>query len=68
MHAPTDSQWGIVKRIMCYLLGTTTYGLHISHSSSFALHVFTNADWAGSIDDRKSTGGYLVFFGKTLVS
>ena len=68
MHAPTDSQWGIVKRIMCYLRGTTTYGLHISHSSSFALHVFTNADWAGSIDDRKSTGGYLVFFGKTLVS
>jgi len=30
--------------------------------------LFTNADWAGNIDDRKSTGGYLVFFGKTLVS
>jgi len=68
MHAPTDSQWGIVKRIMCYLQGTTTYGLHISRSSSFALHVYTNADCAGSIDDCKSTGGYLVFFGKTLVS
>ena len=44
MHAPTDSHWGAVKRILRYLRGTTTYGLHITHSSSFALHGFTDAD------------------------
>jgi len=32
------------------------------------LHGFTNADWAGSIDDRKSTGGYLVYLGSTPIS
>jgi histone deacetylase 1/2 len=67
MHAPTDSHWSAVKRILCYLQGTTTYGLHITHSSSFAPHGFTDADWAGSTDDRKFTGGCLVFFGQTPV-
>jgi len=32
------------------------------------LHGFTDADWAGSIDDRKSTGGYLVYLGSTPIS
>jgi len=68
MHAPTDSHWAAVKRILHYLKGTTSYGFHITRGSSFALHGFTDADWAGSIDDRKSTGGYLVFFGQTLIS
>ena len=26
MHAPTDSHWAVVKRILCYLKGTTSYG------------------------------------------
>jgi hypothetical protein len=68
MHAPTDSHWGIVKRILRYLRGKTTYSLHITCSSSFALHGFTDANWAGSTDDHKSTGGYLVFFGQMLIS
>jgi hypothetical protein len=64
MHAPTDSHWVAVKRILRYLKGTASYGFHITRGTSFALHGFTDADWAGSIDDRKSTGGYLVFFGQ----
>jgi len=46
MQAPTDSHWDAVKRILRYLRGTVIYGLHITHSSSFALHGFTNANWA----------------------
>jgi hypothetical protein len=51
-----------------YLKGTTSHGLHITRSSSFALHGFTDADWTGSVVDRKSTGGYLVFFVQTPIS
>jgi len=54
--------------VLRYLRGTTSHGLHITRSSSFALHGFTDADWAGSVEDRKSTGGYLVFFGQTPIS
>jgi hypothetical protein len=68
MHAPTDSHWATVKRILRYLRGTTSHDLHITRSSSFALHGFTDADWTGSVEDRKSTGGYLVFFGQTPIS
>jgi len=68
MHAPTDFHWVAVKRILRYLKGTASYGFHITRGTSFALHGFTDADWAGSIDDRKSTGGYLVFFGQTPIS
>jgi histone deacetylase 1/2 len=68
MHAPTYSHWAAVKRILRYLKGTTSYGFHITWGSSFSLHGFTDADWAGSIDDHKSTGGYLVFFGQTPIS
>ncbi|KAI5567908.1 hypothetical protein BDE02_13G122200 [Populus trichocarpa] len=68
MHALTDSLWAAVKRIMRYLKGTTTHDLHITCSSSFALHGFTDADGTNSIDDRKSTSDYLVFFDKTPIS
>jgi hypothetical protein len=70
MHAPTDSLWAAVKCILCYLRGTDSlwaavkcsYDLYITRSASFALHGFTDANWACSIDDRKSTGGYPFFF------
>jgi len=68
MHAYTDSHWVAVKRILRYLKCMTSYGFHITRGSSFALHGFTDTNWAGSIDSRKSTGGYLVFFGQTLIS
>jgi len=55
-HSPTYSYWTVVKLILCYLKGMASFGLHITLSSSF-LHGFTNVDYAGSVDDRKSMGG-----------
>jgi hypothetical protein len=45
MHAPTDSHSTVVKRILRYLKGTTSYGFYITRGSSCALHGFTGADW-----------------------
>ena len=68
MHAPTYSHQAVIKRIMFYLKGMTFYDFYITCNSCFALHDFKDADQADSIDDQKSTGGYLVFFGQMPIS
>lgn len=68
MHAPTTDNWVLVKRILRYLKGTSNYGLFFSKSLNTHLNVYTDADWASCVDDRKSTSGYAIFMGKNLVS
>jgi hypothetical protein len=68
LHSPTDEHWAVVKRILRYLKGCTRNGLKIMKNNSFLLTAFSDADWAGCLDDRRSTGGYAVFLGTNLVS
>jgi hypothetical protein len=42
-------------------------GLHIRKSLSSRVSAFSDADWAGCFDDRKSTGGFTVFLGSNLI-
>jgi hypothetical protein len=57
-----------VKRILRYIHGTQNLGLRIGASKSMLVSAFSDADWAGDIDDRRSTGGFAVFLGNNLVS
>ena len=57
-----------IKRIMRYLKGTEEYGLWYKLGGNLNLKVFTDADWAGNIDDRKITSGGAFFLEKRLVS
>jgi hypothetical protein len=68
MHDPRDCHLALIKRILRYVRGTTSLGLHLRASSSTALTAYTDADWAGCPDTRRSTSGYCVFFGESLVS
>jgi histone deacetylase 1/2 len=67
LHAPTTVHWAAVKRILRYLKQCTELGLKIQNSSTL-VSAFSDADWAGNIDDRRSTGGFAVFIGSNLVS
>jgi histone deacetylase 1/2 len=68
LHAPTLSHWSAVKRILRYVQGTLNFGLKIRKSTSVIVSGFFDADWAGCVDDRRSTDGFAVFFGPNLVS
>jgi histone deacetylase 1/2 len=68
LHAPTTSHWTAVKRILRYIQGTLQLGLTFHRSSSTLLSAFSDADWAGDLDDRCSTGGFAIFFGPNLIS
>ncbi|WVZ95958.1 hypothetical protein U9M48_041658, partial [Paspalum notatum var. saurae] len=68
LHSPTSVHWRAVKRILRYIRGTLSVGLKIKKSCSKLLSAFADADWACCPDDRKSIGGFAVFFGSNLIS
>jgi hypothetical protein len=57
-----------MKHTLCYLRGTLDYGLLLRRSASSELTVYTDADWAGCPDTRRSTSGYTVFLDTNLIS
>jgi hypothetical protein len=68
MHDPREPHLVALKRLLRYLRGTIDYGLLLHRSTSSELVVYTDADWAGCPDTRRSTSGFAVFFGGNLVS
>jgi hypothetical protein len=50
------------KRILRYLKGTLHLGISFK-LGPLTLSAFTDADWAGDPDDRRSTSGLLVYLG-----
>jgi hypothetical protein len=68
MHDPREPHLGAMKRILHYLQCTLDLGLHLHRTTPADLLVYTDADWAGCPDTRKSTSGYAVFLGDNLIS
>ena len=68
MQSPTTPHWAAVKRIIRYLKGSLSHGITLKPISSFDLHAYSDADWAGSLDDRKSTSGFCIYLGGNIIS
>ena len=66
--APKESHMTVVKRIIRYINGTPDYGLWYSKDSNACLAGYSDADCAGSVNDRKSTSGGCFYLGNNLVS
>jgi hypothetical protein len=66
--APKQSHLLVVKRIFRYLKETMNYGLWYPKNQNFQLSVYSDADWANCMDERKSTSGGAFFLGDSLVA
>jgi hypothetical protein len=66
--APKETHVLVVKRIFRYLKGTTEFGLWYPKGNEMTMVTYTDADWEGSIDDRRSTSGATFYLGDCLVS
>ncbi|RVW45334.1 Retrovirus-related Pol polyprotein from transposon RE1 [Vitis vinifera] len=69
MHNPGEQHMNAVMRILRYLKNAPGKGIlfakNVDHQS---IEVYTDADWAGVVDDRRSTYGYFTFVGGNLVT
>ncbi|XP_062104178.1 uncharacterized mitochondrial protein AtMg00810-like [Humulus lupulus] len=68
IQEPTTKHWRGAKRVLRYLKGTITHGIHIGLNDRLSIVGDSDADWACCPDDRKSVAGYCVFLGDALVS
>jgi histone deacetylase 1/2 len=68
MHGPRECHLNLAKRVLRYVRGTVYLGLHLRASSMLDLRTFTDTDWAGCPDTRRSTSGYCIYLGDALVS
>ena len=57
-----------VYKILRYLKGSPGRGLFFKKSDGKKVEIYTDADWAGSTDDRRSTTGYCTYVWGNLVT
>ncbi|XP_035541384.1 uncharacterized mitochondrial protein AtMg00810-like [Juglans regia] len=67
MHNPSTVHWTAAKRVLRYLKGSLNHGLLFT-KGSLTLNAYSDSDWAGNPDDRRSTIGYAIYLGPCLIS
>lgn len=68
MHSPSEIHMQAIHRVLKYLKGTPGLGLLFKKNTHRGVELFTDADWAGSAEDRRSTSGYCTFVWGNLVT
>nr|KYP73849.1 Retrovirus-related Pol polyprotein from transposon TNT 1-94 [Cajanus cajan] len=68
MHDPRERHIQAVDKILQYLKSSPGKELLFKREDTLTMKIYADADYAGSITDRKSTSGYCVFLGDSLVT
>jgi len=68
MHQPRKDHMEATLRVVHYLKKAPGQGLFFSLNSDFRLRAYCDSDWTGCPLTRRSTTGYCVFLGSSLIS
>ena len=60
--------WRAAKKVMRYLKGTKNYMLMYRRSDELEVVGYSDSDFAGCIDSRKSTSEYIFIFASGAIS
>ena len=60
--------WVAVKHVFRYFHGTIGLGLRYTFSSDLTLVSYSDSNWAGSVEDQKSTSGCFFSLGSAMIS
>ncbi|KAG8489064.1 hypothetical protein CXB51_017032 [Gossypium anomalum] len=63
MHCCNVTHFKAAKRILRYVKGTLNHGVMFKKEKELKLIGYSDSDWAGSVDDMKSTSGYFFTLG-----
>ena len=65
---PCPTHWQALKRVLRYLQATPTHGLDFSRDGIATLQGYSDADWAGDVETRRSTSGYAFMMNNGCIS
>ena len=72
LDSPSLEHWKAGKRVLRYLVGTSTKGIVVGSEGSTTedtyLSAYCDSDWAGDVSDRKSTGAYIVLLNGGIIT
>ena len=68
MNDPRESHQGAADRILAYLKGSIRQGLLFKKGNKPSIVLYTDSNYAGSLDDNRSTSGYCSFIRGNLVT
>jgi hypothetical protein len=68
MEHPVENHLMAAKRILRYIRGTLELGILYRKGSQAELIAYSDSDYGGDVDDRKSTSGYVFMIGSGAVS
>ncbi|XP_057993123.1 secreted RxLR effector protein 161-like [Hevea brasiliensis] len=68
LNCASEMHMKAAKRVIRYVKGTLDYGIKFTKCQNFKLQGYSDSDWAGSVDDMKSTSGYCFNFGSDCFS
>uniref|UniRef100_A0A2N9IPU1 Protein kinase domain-containing protein n=1 Tax=Fagus sylvatica TaxID=28930 RepID=A0A2N9IPU1_FAGSY len=67
MSTPTTTHLAAAKRVLRYIKSPFNHGIEFT-PGPLHLSAYTDADWAGDPDDRRSTSGFLVYLGNNAIT
>ena len=67
-HDPREPHLQVACRVLHYLKGNLGKGILFKKNDTLALEAYTDADYASSIVDQRSTTGYCAFLGGNLAT